>query len=188
MPVVQERGTTPADAVPVASWPFCLVYLHTQRCPCGGSWKAGGHRLEGHLERHEAQCEDCGRERPFWFDLSRVLGDPSSHERFEDLRTLFADGLDLLETGDAARALPRLEEVCAREPWFGLAWLHQGMALMMEGETERARPVLERAVGLIPLDPTARRALAGCYAVLDMVERADREEALAEALDDEPEG
>ena len=184
IPFVQERGASPQDAIPVASWPFCLVYLHTQRCPCGGAWRAGRHRLEGTRECHDALCEACGRERVFWFDMRRVLGDSASFGRFEELRALFADGLDLLEQGDPARALPRLDEVCAREPWFGLAWLHQGMALMMEGEPERARVALERAVGLVPLDATARRALSGCYAVLGLEERADREEALANALDD----
>lgn len=178
-----ERGASARDAIDVASWPFCLVYLHTQQCACGGRWEAGEHRLQALLEVHCARCRACGAEREFWFDMSRVLNDPWGHERFEDLRGLFNDGLEALEADQPQQALDLLREVTAREPWFGLAWLHLGMAHMVLDAPERARDALERAVGLLPMDPRVRRRLAGCYAVLGLEAKAQREEDVAELLE-----
>jgi hypothetical protein len=179
-----ERGASAADAIDVASWPFCLVYLHTQTCACGGEWTAGDHRLKGMLEVHQATCESCGSERQFWFDLRRVLTDPWGHDRFEQMRELFSHGLDALENQDSPQAIQHLSEVAAREPWFGLAWLHLGMAHMLGEDPESARGALERAVGLLPMDGRVRRSLAGCYTLLGLDARAEREEELANLLDD----
>ncbi len=178
-----ERGASARDAIEVSSWPFCLVYLHTQQCACGGRWDAGEHRLQGRVEVHHARCRECGGEREFWFDLARVLDDPWGHERFEDMRLMFSDGLEALEADQPDQAVELLAEVTAREPWFGLAWLHLGMAHMVLESPERARRSLERAVGLLPMDPRVRRRLAGCYAVLGLGARAQREEDVAELLE-----
>ena len=45
------------------------------------------------------------------------------------------------------------------------------------------RDALERAVGLLPMDPRVRRRLAGCYAVLGLEAKAQREEDVAELLE-----
>jgi len=180
--LVAGRGARATDAIPVASWPFCLVYLHTQRCACGGAWHAGTHVLHGRLESHQATCEGCGTEREFWFDLSLVVDDPEGYSRFEDLRELFTQAVSHIDRGAALRSIPLLEEVAAREPWFGLAWLHLGVAQMLEEEHAQARSSLERAVGLLPMDPTARNGLADCYLALGLNHRAAREFEIADKL------
>ncbi len=177
-----ERGARADDAIPVASWPFCLVYLHTQRCACGGNWHALTHSLHGRLECHRAICEGCKTERDFWFDLSLVVDDPNGFARFEELRGLFTEGLDYIESGEAFRAIPLLSEVAAREPWFGLAWLHLGIAQMLGEQHLEARPSLEQAVGLLPMDSTAHDGLGDCYLALGLNHRAAREFEMAVRL------
>ncbi|MCB9759168.1 MAG: hypothetical protein H6739_04970 [Alphaproteobacteria bacterium] len=183
-PMLMERGGTRSDPIPVGSWPQELVFIHSQRCPCGGELQPGDHQVfrdpapAPPLERHESACLRCGRARTFWFDITRFDGDPDSGLRFETVRRLFADGLEQVDAGRLDLARARFEEVAAREPWFGLAWFHLGMIDLVGEDYDAAREHLETAAGLMPMEPAIRESLAELWAALDEPERADRERAL----------
>jgi len=163
-PLVVERGLTPEDAVAVTSWPQQLVYVHSQRCPCGGSFQAGVHKLETvRLELQETTCTGCGRARPFWFDVSAFAEDPWASARFEEVRALFSEALDLVESEDLDGARIRFSEVAEREPWFALAWYHQGMIAVVNDELDEARRCMETALGLLPLDPELHASMADVH-------------------------
>ncbi len=160
-PFVCERGLSPEDAVPAGSWGFELLFLRSQRCPCGGRFDSLGSQVrEDRLECHDAECADCGRRRPFWFDVHLFHDDPRAHFRFEELRQMFEEAMDRVTANDLEEARTRFEEVAAREPWFGVAWFHLGMIALVSEDHDEARRCLEIAVGLMPLDASIHQSLA----------------------------
>ncbi len=195
-PAIMAWGARPELAVPVGSFPFELIFVQSQRCPCGGRYGATSHELlhraHRELERQRARCERCSDERDFWFDVSQYLDDPGATRLFQELRHLFQEGLDLIDDGELDAARLRFAEVAAREPFFGLAHYHLGMIATVEQDLDAARVHLTCAAGLLPLDPTVRQGLSDLFVLTDDMERASVEEALCqlaseltgEALDD----
>ncbi|HJN73394.1 MAG TPA: tetratricopeptide repeat protein [Myxococcota bacterium] len=163
-PLMMERGLTRRDPVPVTSWPQELVYIHSQRCPCGGSFETLGHALvPPHFERQDTTCVRCERARPFWFDISAFQDEIWSSARFEELRALFGEALEMVEREDLDGARVRFSEVAAREPWFALAWYHRGMIALIHDDLDEARECLETALGLLPLDPELHGSMADLH-------------------------
>lgn len=183
IPRVVERGATARDALAVTSWPQQLVTIHSQRCPCGARFRPESHELVSpQRERHDVVCQGCERRRAFWFDVSSFEGVPAAAGRFEEVRSLFRDGLKHVEDGDVEGARVRFAEVAAREPWFGLAWYHLGMIAMIQGESDRARECLETAAGILPLDPEVRGSLADFWEQEGDLTRSSRSRAVEAAL------
>lgn len=189
-PVMHERGLNTRDPIPVTSWPQELVYIRSQRCPCGGSFEPAAHRVvPPHFERHQARCTACERERPFWFDISSFQDDPFAAGRFEEVRTLFGDALEKVDEEDLDGARTRFREVSEREPWFALAWYHQSMIALLHDELDEARRCLETAIGLLPLDPELHGSMAELHdrrgdPVRAAVSR-NNEDAIRRLLDDD---
>ena len=183
-PAIVGWGSSPELAVPAGSFPFELIFVQSQRCPCGGRFQTEEHALVSEppreLERHEASCEGCGSSRPFWFDVSSFVDDPRAVRRFQELRHLFQEGLDLVDVGDLDGASLRFSEVVAREPFFGLAHYHLGMIATVGKDWGAAREHLTCAAGLLPLDPTVRQGLSDLWMMTDDMDRAAVEEALGQ--------
>ena len=179
-PLVVERGAVPRDAIPVGSWPQELVFVHSQRCPCGGRFREVDHQLvTPTLERWRARCQGCERLRPFWFDVGGFEGLP---DRFDEVRQLFSDALERVDASDLDGARVRFAEVVAREPWFGLGWYHLGMIAMVQDEADSARRFLETAAGILPMDPEVRGSLADFWEQQDEPERATQCRETEQAL------
>ncbi len=193
-PLVVERGLVREDAIPSGSWGFELLFLRSQRCPCGGRFDSRGSRVhEPALECHEAVCGGCGRVRLFWFDIHLFHDDPRAHLRFEELRVMFEEAMERVGGEDLDAARPRFEEVTAREPWFGVAWFHLGMIALVREELDQARHCLETAVGLLPLDASVHQSLAELWMQTGDEDRAARAAWMAMTLeatldDDEDDG
>jgi tetratricopeptide (TPR) repeat protein len=182
--MVCERGLVRQDPVSVGSWGFQLLFVRSQRCPCGGSFDCLGSTVhDGPLECHTAQCDGCHRVRDFWFDIALFHDDPRAHTRFEELRVLFEEALENIGKNDLQAAKPRFEEVAAREPWFGVAWFHLGMIALVEGSFGRARRCLENAVGILPLDAGVHQSLAELWMQIGDEERAARAAWMAMTLE-----
>ncbi len=183
-PAIVGWGSTPELAVPVGSFPFELIFVHSQRCPCGGRFEPRHHELVSRppreLERHDARCEGCDHERAFWFDVTSFVDDPRACRRFQELRHLFQEGLDLVDAADLDGATLRFAEVVAREPFFGLAHYHLGMIATVGQDWGAAREHLTSAAGLLPLDPTVRQGLSDLWMLTDDMDRAAVEEALGQ--------
>jgi hypothetical protein len=190
-PAVVERGTHIGDAIAVGSWPFELVYIGTQRCPCGGRFRPLAlsleHRGEKVYERQKTVCDDCERSRAFWFDIGSFHGDPEASLRFEEFQTVFESALAALRDEDLPGAQVQFEELVAREPWFGLAHFHLGMIALMQEDLGAAREHLETAVGLMPMDGSIHQGLSQLWALLGEEQRAVRAAWLSMVLEDEAE-
>ncbi|MCP4807529.1 MAG: hypothetical protein GY913_19725 [Proteobacteria bacterium] len=184
-PLVVERGLRATDAIAVTSWPQELVFVHSQRCPCGGRFEQLDHALvSATRERWRVRCHGCDRVRPFWFDVSSFEGQPWAQGRFEEVRRLFSDALERVSEGDIEGARVRFSEVASREPWFGLAWYHLGMIAMIQDQPALARCCLETAAGILPLDPEIRGSLADYWDQEGDPVRAGRCRAAEAALRD----
>ena len=183
-PLVCERGLAAPDAIPVGSWGFELLFLRSQRCPCGGRFVSLGSTVHpGPLECHQARCGGCGRLRPFWFDIALFDQDPRAHFRFEELRVMFEEAMGRVGANELEAARPQLEEVAAREPWFGVAWFHLGMIALVNEGLDEARDYLETAVGLLPLDASVHQSLAELWMQRGDDERAARAAWMAMTLE-----
>ena len=183
-PLVHERGRVRHDPIPAGSWGFELLFLRSQRCPCGGRFDSVGSRVhEPALECHEAVCDACARVRPFWFDIHLFHDDPRAHFRFEELRVMFEEAMERVGQNDLDAALPRFEEVTAREPWFGVAWFHRGMIALVNEGFDEAREYLETAVGILPLDASVHQSLAELWMQTGDDERATRAAWMAMTLE-----
>ncbi len=190
-PAVVERGTHVRDAIRVGSWPFELVYIGTQRCPCGGRFRPLTlqirHRGDQVFERQKTVCLDCERNRAFWFDIGAFHDDPEASRRFDDFQCIFESALAALEDENLAVAQAQFQELAAREPWFGLAHFHLGMIALMQEELACAREHLELAVGLMPMDANVHQGLAQLWPLLGEDQRAVRAAWLSMVLEDEAE-
>jgi Flp pilus assembly protein TadD len=90
------------------------------------------------------------------------LGDPQwkptirkqDRERWNDW------GIGLLLQGDLKGAEYAFHRVTEAEPGYSDGWLNVGRALIQEGETEAARPFIEKALALSPKLPRAEFFLA----------------------------
>jgi len=183
-PLVHERGRRRTDPIPVGSWGFELLFLRSQRCPCGGRFDSlGSTVVEPALECHRAACDGCGRVRPFWFDIRLFHQDPRAHFRFEELRVTFEEAMERVGANDLDAARPRFEEVTAREPWFGVAWFHLGMIALVNEGFDLARDYLETAVGILPLDASVHQSLAELWMQTGDEERAARAAWMAMTLE-----
>jgi tetratricopeptide (TPR) repeat protein len=69
-------------------------------------------------------------------------------------------GIGLLLQGDLKGAEYAFERVTEAEPSYADGWLNVGRALIQEGETEAARPFVEKALALSPKLPRAEFFLA----------------------------
>lgn len=196
-PLLQERGLRADDPIQVGSWPLREVYVSTQRCPCGGRLDIRDSQLRRSdpggapcplpgevLERCRLACARCSRRRALWFDLSRFFDDPLANRRFGQVRKMFAEGLSMVEAGRVKDARTRFVEICAREPWFGLAWFHHGMMHLLHEQPEQALEPLTQAAGIMPMNATVHDALADTLELLDMPLRASRHRSLARELDE----
>ena len=183
-PAIVGWGASPELAVPVGSFPFELIFVHSQRCPCGGRYESAEHALVSRpprdLERHVARCEGCESTRAFWFDITSFCDDPRASRRFQELRHLFQEGLDLVDAADLESARLRFAEVVAREPFFGLAHYHLGMIATVSKDWVAAREHLTTSAALLPLDPTVRQGLSDLWMMTDDMDRAALEEALGQ--------
>ncbi len=186
-PAVVDWGARPEEALAVGSWPFELVFIHSQVCACGGRYAVGGHRVLARggrlLERHRVRCERCGRRRSFWFDIESFHDDPGAYLRFEETRALFHEALARVDEGDLEGAELRFAELTAREPWFGLAHYHLGMIAMVSDQPERALRHLETAAAILPMDASVHQALADLWALVDDEPRGRRARRAAEVIE-----
>lgn len=186
-PAVVDWGASPGDALAVGSWPFELVFIHSQTCGCGGRYEISDHRVLSRggrlLERHRVRCARCQRRRAFWFDIAAFHDDPGAYLRFEETRALFHEAMSRVEEGDLDGARLRFAEVAAREPWFGLAHYHLGMIDMVSDEYQQARRHLETAAAILPMDASVHLALADLWSLVDDEPRGLRARQTAEALE-----
>ena len=98
-----------------------------------------------------ATCRDNGAlGEPQWQPVIRK----QDRERWNDW------GIGLLLQGDLKGAEYAFHRVTEAEPAYADGWLNIGRALIQEGETEAARPFVEKALAISP-KPGARRIFPG---------------------------
>ena len=90
------------------------------------------------------------------------LGEPrwTPEVRFRDRERWNDWGIGLLLQGDIKGAEYAFHRVTEAEPGYADGWLNLGRALIQEGETEAARPYVEKALSLSPGLPRAEFFLA----------------------------
>lgn len=155
------------ETIPVNSIEFEYVYVANQRCACGGYFAAVRQELRqgpsGPVDHLLARCEGCGAERSFEFDIRSFFGQWERYGRFRRTDERFREAMSQLRAGRLAAAESALRQVVDAEegePAFAWGHYHLGCVLLLEGQAEKARFHLERAVAIQPLEPDIHEALA----------------------------
>ena len=182
-PMMQQRGLNRRDPIPANSRMFQELYIQTQRCPCGGQMRLVAGGLSQELDVQSGLCTACSARRRYFFTGSATPSSLSASKAFFAFEAALDAGLNAVDMEEWEVAERHFEEAVSLELWFGPAHLQLGLIALSRQDWEAARCALEKAAGLIPLEPGLHDALCRLWTALGNDEKAARHGWLSLQLD-----